>query len=535
MTAILLLLACTPKEAPSEQATHLVPLSAPLLLRRLSLDLRGVLPSTEQLDAVESDPSLLQTYEEQYLTDPRLEDRLVALLGERWHTRVDAFDIHHYDYGLSEDQEFVFEKSVGEEPLRLMAHVAVTDAPWTEIVTADYTMANELLASLWPLEYPEGGSGWRESRYTDGRPAVGVLATNGLWWRYVTSTFNLSRSRVAAASLLLTCYDILQRPISFSATPALADADGTATAIRDQAECVACHATIEPAASAMFGFVPMVSQNVDEVERYHPEREPLGEPTLGVESAWYGTPLDSLAEMGPAIAADPRFNTCAVETFASALWRRPTGPADAERLEALRLAFIDGDLRVRPLLRAILAGDTWRAGGVDAEADAETVARERTRRMLAPDQLDTMLEDLTGFHWEQQGFEQLANDESGYRVLFGGVNGVNVLRPQQEPGLTWAIGVQRLAEAAASSAVDHDLGGSEPRLLTVAPEAVPGDAAFDAQVRALSWRLYALRASEVDVKQWGDLWTAVAAQDGAPSAWKALLAVMFRDPAFVSE
>ncbi len=532
----LLLFACNPaaNSASADPEAHLVPLPAPLLLRRLSLDLRGVLPSVAQLDAVEADPDTLATYREQYLTDPRLEDRLVAMLGERWHTRVDAFDIRHYDYKLDDRDEFAFEQAVGEEPLRLMAHVVMTEAPWTEIVTADYTMANEMLADLWPIAYPTDGSGWRQSTYTDGRPAVGVLATNGLWWRYVTSTFNLSRSRVAAASRLLTCYDILERPISFSATPALLDEDGTAAAIQGEDACVACHATIEPAASAMFGFVPVVSHNVDEVETYHPEREPLGEPTLGVSSAWYGTPIDGLSELGPAIAADPRFTTCAVETFATALWRRPTEPADDARLEALRVHFVAEELHVRALIREILQGPTWQAGGLDATADEETVLRERTRRLLSPDQLQSAIEDLTGFRWTENGFDQLQNDERGFRVLAGGVNGVNVLRPQQDPGLTWTVTTERLAQAAASTVVDNDLGGGTPRLLTVSGDARPGDAAFDDQIRALTWQLHARRATDAEVGAWAGLWTAVEATDGALSAWKAVLAVMFRDPAFVA-
>lgn len=534
MIAVLALLACAPAAAPDAEA-QLVALPAPQLLRRMSLELRGVLPSTEQLDAVEADPALLATYQEQYLTDPRLEDRLVALLAERWHTRVDTFDIRYYDYGLDMEQEFAFERSIGEEPLRLMAHVVMTEAPWSEIVTADYTMANDLLRELWPMDDAGGQTGWRVTHYTDGRPAVGVLATNGLWWRYTTSTFNLSRSRVAAASQLLTCYDILQRPISFSATPALADADGTSTAVQEQDACVACHATIEPAAAAMFGFVPMVSYNVDEVETYHPEREPLGASTLGVSPAWYGTPIDGLAELGPAIAADPRFASCAVQTFASALWRRPTGPEDDARLDALRVAFQDADQRVRPLIRAILAGGTFQAGGFVDGADDVTVQRERTRRLLSADQLESAVADLTGFTWEERGFDQLQNDDLGYRVLAGGVNGENVLRPQQDPGLTWSLAVRRLAEAAASTVVTNDLGATTPRLLTVPADARPGDAAFDEQLRALAWRLHAVRPSDDDLTTWAALWSAVEATDGARAAWTAVVAVLLRDPAFVAE
>jgi hypothetical protein len=500
----------------------------------MSLDLLGVLPSNADLDAVEADPAALADLRDAMLEDPRLEDRLVSLLAERWHTRVDTFDIHHYDYDLPDEQEFAFERDVGEEPLRLMAHVVTTDRPWTDIVTADYTMSTDLLAGIWPLDYPTDVTGWQVATYTDGRPAVGVLATNGLWWRYTTSSFNLSRSRVAAAARLLTCYDMLERPISFAATPSLLDADGTATAIHTEDTCQACHSAIEPAAAAMFGFVPTSSVNVDEVETYHPEREPLGPALLGVTPAWFGTPIDGLAELGPAIAADPRFPGCAVQTFAAALWRREVDTADDARLDALRVAFVDGGMQVRPLLRDILAAPTWQAGGFDDAADDTTVARERTRRLLSPDVLTSAVEDLTGFRWTERGFDQLQNDEHGYRVLAGGVNGVNVLRPQEDPGLTWTITVRRLAEAAADTAFAGGVDGVA-LLDGVSDADRPGDPAFDAALAALAWHLYAERPTAEDLSAWEELWSAVEAEEGAEAAWTALLAAMLQDPAFVAD
>ena len=203
MILLLTLLACETPEpvAPSvarDPGDTLVELDAPRLLRRISLDTRGVLPTLDELDAVEADPSRIDGYLDSYLDQDELfEARLVSLLSERWHTRLDTFEIQYYDYQLDTEQEFAFESAVGEEPLRLMARIAVLDRPWTDIVTADYTVANELLASVWPLDYPEGATGWQLSTYTDGRPAVGVLATNGLWWRYVTNVSNMNRSRAS--------------------------------------------------------------------------------------------------------------------------------------------------------------------------------------------------------------------------------------------------------------------------------------------------------------------------------------------------
>ena len=142
-------------------------------------------------------------------------------MAEQWLTRVDSFNLSHVDYRLSEDAAFEFLRSVGEEPLQLMAYVGTQDLPWTEVVTADYTMANELLLDIWPLEDLAGGTGWRPARYTDGRPAGGVVMSNGLWWRYYTTPNNYNRSRAAALSRLFLCEDFLLRPIKFTA-PAFA-------------------------------------------------------------------------------------------------------------------------------------------------------------------------------------------------------------------------------------------------------------------------------------------------------------------------
>lgn len=90
-------LACTAPQplpvdsAPVAQTPPL--LEAPRLLRRVSLDLRGVLPPEHELDAVEEDPSLVLDYSVQYMADPLFEERLVQLFAERWWTRVDTFDI----------------------------------------------------------------------------------------------------------------------------------------------------------------------------------------------------------------------------------------------------------------------------------------------------------------------------------------------------------------------------------------------------------------------------------------------------------
>ena len=113
-------------------------------------------------------------------------------------------------------------------------------------------MANEMLNEIWELEgYPEGGEGWFPVRYADGRPVAGVLATNGLWWKYTTTAFNQNRSRAAAVSRLLLCEDLLNRPVEFEVSEDLLESEDVSSMVRSEPGCLACHSIIEPLADAL--------------------------------------------------------------------------------------------------------------------------------------------------------------------------------------------------------------------------------------------------------------------------------------------
>ncbi|MCP4804133.1 MAG: hypothetical protein GY913_20155 [Proteobacteria bacterium] len=528
--SLLLLLACEPEpvvvDSTAPTASVYVELDAPRLLRRMSLDLRGILPRVEELDAVEQDPSLLATYRDAYLEDPHLEDALVERLAERWHTRVDVFSGEWYDFGLTERDEFLFEKSVGEEPLRLIARTIVEDRPYGEIVTSDKVVANEMLGSIWPIDRPEG-SGWVESTWTDGRPAAGILASNGLWWRYDTDAFNQNRARAAAIFRLLICEDFLARPVSLDA----AVGSDPETAIRSEPACQACHSAIEPVAAGLFGFWVESQHSAAELSSYHAEREQWGVDALDVELAWFGQPYYGLDDLGGLIAQDARFDRCAVESWSESLWRRPVSESDFDRLSELQAAY-DGDGgRVKALLRAITDDEVYRAGGLSRPTPAE----EQTTRMVAIHQLASASAELSGFAWLDEGIDHLAEDGRGFRILGGGVNGTSVTGPQRDPGLTWVLVTQRLAQGTASDLVRRELLNGDRLLFTHATlETTPEDEAFDAELAHLRWALTARRADADVVAADRALWVAVESADGAEAAWRSVLEAILRDPEYVS-
>ncbi len=84
--ALGLRLACRPEadSLPTNKA-----LDRPRLDRRLGLDLRGVLPSTAELDAAEADADALTEHREDWLADPRFAERLVNIVPGRLRCTVD--------------------------------------------------------------------------------------------------------------------------------------------------------------------------------------------------------------------------------------------------------------------------------------------------------------------------------------------------------------------------------------------------------------------------------------------------------------
>ncbi len=480
-------------------------LSGARLLRRVSLDVRGVLPSADELAWAETDPNAVVALTAVWLDDPRFEERYVHLLQERWHTRIDEFLVLFEEYQELEgdrEREYAFERSVGEEPLRLAAWVVANDEPWDQVVLLDGTVANPMLRSLWPLEWlgSEPDEGWARARYTDGRPAAGVLATNGLWWRYYSTVTNRNRGRVAALSRLLLCEDYLNRPVSFEEAPALVDEEATAEALRTDPYCVGCHASIDPMAATLFGFWPADEYNAVEVHTYHPEREPRGEVELGVEMAYFGEPVTGLRDLAESIADDARFERCAAESTAELLWSRPVDDADFGVVEQLRQVFVDGDRRIKPVLAATLSTSAYR--------DAEP-------RMLAPSTFAAAVEDLTGWRWTFEGRDRMDEDTYGYRVMAGGVDGTSLTRPQDVPNVSWNATVRRAAQAAGSTAVS---GG---RLEGLA-------------VEELAWRLWAERIDDDERDAYEALRDAVEAEAGADQAAASVISVMLRDPRFVT-
>jgi len=523
---MLSLLACTANGPVDEPAFVANATMDPLrLLTRASLDLRGVRPTEDEIRAIEDAPESVEDLIDRFLADPRFEDRMRDLFSEIYLTRADHWYVDGSSYGAD---SIPFAQSVGEEPLHLVARVAAEDLPWTDIVLADWTMANDQLAKGWPTDYPDGETGWRPVHYTDGRPAAGVLATNGMWWRYTTTASNANRGRANAVSRILLCNDYLVRPIFFEPDVDLLDAEAVSDAIRNNESCVNCHSSLDPLASYLFGFSADYYSATD-AAAYHPEREHDYRDYTGVEPSYYGERGYTLTDLAHQIAADPRFPDCAVEQAWELLLRRDATEGDRDAMLRHREVFLASGLRFKALVRSIMDDERYRAADVDLEGGVPA-------KMVTPDLLATQIEDLTGFRWSYYGYDILRSDLYGLRTLAGGSDGLTVTSNATAPNTTVFLVQQRLAESAAAYAVDTEalLSPEERRLFTeIGFSEQADDPAIARQVQTLHRRIFgttvALDGEEVAVGV--TLWSSLYAVGGDTMlAWTGVLSALLRDP-----
>lgn len=501
------------------------------LLTRISIDLRGVRPSVAELEAVEADPAVLDAMIAEWLADERFGDQVRRLFADAYLTRQDYFYVTAADYGLSDEPGFA--AAVGEEPLQILSAIAVEDRPYSEVVTADWTMANEVLGAAWPLDYPEGETGWRRVQYTDGRPTAGVLTTNSMWWRYMSAASNANRGRANAVSKILLCTDYLSKPIEFDRSVNILDGGALADALQNNPGCVACHYSLDPFAAYFWGFYYYDYASMPETTSYHAERERMWEDYSGVAPGYYGEAGYTLNDLGRQISEDPRLYSCAVERVYGGLLQRELGLDDTAALLDHLAAFEGEGYTLRALYRSVVAGEEYRA------APSED-PRAASRKQVTPELLASMVEDLTGFRFTYYGYDMMMTDTYGLRTLAGGVDGQFVTSPAEEPTATLVLVQERLAEAAAHYVVQADRANpGSARLFTeigfVETPASDRDT-MARQVQALHLRVFGKRIAvdgpevEANLELWQELYEL---EHDPAEAWTGLLAVLLRDPTFL--
>lgn len=530
LTVLLSLAGCAP--VVEDTYTSLSPRAG---LVRLSLELRGVRPTEEELAAIEADPELYPQFVDRYLDDPRFLGRMREVFNQRFLTRTGDNYFDPAEAGLEELDAALVGDSVGEEPLRLLTYILENDLPYSYMVTATHTMADPVLAQMWDLDREEG-EGWQPATWRDGRPAAGILSMTTIWQRYPSMGGNANRHRANAISRMLLCDDYLSRPIVLDRAAVDLLTIDPENAISVTPSCQSCHSTLDPLSANLFGFFHYDALDGIDGITYLPENEQGWRDYANKEPGYYGRPTANIEELGAAIAGDTRFADCAVRTVWEGLSQRPYTDDDWAELQEFRDAYDASGGRLAPIVRAVVMSDAFRAG---ATSDATLDDRLATVRIVSPAQLADSIEALTGYRWRFDGRDGLTTNDLGLPVLTGGIDSRYVTVRASTPSLGMAFVQERLAQAAARHVAEHDLadGRTEDAILlryvtaNDTPESAPD--AFDAQIRWLYLRITGepLAADAAEPAALSALWSELMKVDASPtSAWAGVVSAVLRDP-----
>lgn len=353
---------------------------------------------------------------------------------------------------------------VAEAPLELIAHVVQNNLPYTEVITAPYTMVSEKTAEIYKTGLtPAPGAfvpainrgqhistgpraqpkyDWTASQEVE-IPHAGVLSEPAFLQQYPTTATNRNRARSRWTYQHFLGVDIENSAARTIDSAALTDNDNPTM---NNPACTACHIRLDPLAGAFQHFgergtfhdQPRGLNALDDGYRrsklfkagdtwYRDMRLP------GFEQVLTADPLNSLHQAAELIAKDPRFATGTVKFWWPALFGESilddnlsSAQYDAKLTALNHFAdyFAANNFALKPLLVEMLMSDWFRGKAPSAEATESPATYTGGKRLLTPEELYNKTLDLTGV--------ADANLLKGFKLSFGGIDSVSATKRQRD-------------------------------------------------------------------------------------------------------
>jgi len=363
-----------------------------------------------------------------------------------------------------------------------------------------------------------------------------MLTMTTTWQKYPSMGGNANRHRANAISKMFLCDDYLSRPIVLNRAAVDQLTISPEEAINTNPGCQACHLSLDPMAGNFFGFF-----NYDALEglaatKYRPENEEEWRYYSGKEPGYYGDPTGNIPEFGHALAKDSRFADCAVRTVWEGLTQRDMVDEDWPEVSVHRQVFDDTDQNIKEVVRSIVNSDEYKA---ESAHDPGLNDRLAGRKTVSPEQLSSLINQVTGYTWLFDGRDGLKNGSLGLPVLAGGIDGDFVTNRSYVPSVGTVYVQERIGQAAAYYVATHDLDPGrtdDAKLLNLVtindtPSSAPD--AFTQQIQSLYLNITGvpLAADATEPAELMQLWTSQYSVDASPTnAWAGVVSAVLRDP-----
>jgi hypothetical protein len=385
-------------------------------------------------------------------------------------------------------------KALAREPLELVAHIVKHDKPFTEIVTAGYTVMNPFSAKVYNAEGLKFASPNDENEFVEAKivalgdtskgepakmqvPHAGVL-TSPVWLnRFPTTPTNRNRHRARMIFQFFLATDILKvadRPIDPTAATAMPNPT------REDQSCSVCHRMLDPIAGSFLKYDENDQEKFEPGNNWHQEMFPAGFGAKTMETSEYTAALPWL---GAEIVKDPRFSLSAVYTVFKALTGQDpldypsdtTSPTLAQELVAwnsqdamfrrIADAFVEQNYNLKVVFAGVVLSPQFRATNTRTDvndARKAELAGVGTGRLITPEVLGRKVRAVTGIPWGKGvGYAKTDYLSSDYRVLYGGIDSDDVTKRLSTPNGVMANVGWRMANEVACQTTAWDLSLSD--------------------------------------------------------------------------
>ncbi|HEB93897.1 MAG TPA: DUF1588 domain-containing protein [Gammaproteobacteria bacterium] len=416
-------------------------------------------------------------------------------------------------------ERYIFYQALRQEPLQLLRYIVVNERPYSEILTADYTVVNPVLASIYEADVAgqfddiTDNSEWRKAtipnmlRFGRPFPHAGVLSTHAWLHRFPTTDSNRNRHR---AKIMLRQFLGIDLE-ALAQRPQVNDSQFLVPTLEDP-ECTSCHVIMDPVAGAF--------QNWSRLNRYRPlldnttalpysyrsrnyPKDASGNAYYQQGDNWFRDVLPpgfngvlapgghegneaALQWLGKEIVKDSRFSMGAVHFWYHGLFGEKvlTPPTDAtardyqarlnmfnaqdEIFREIAANFSEdrgyGAYNVKDLLVDLVTSKWFRASGVAIETTAERVAELETvgsYHLLTPEQLSRKMEATVGKFWNK-----MIPITKSHGLLYGGFDARNLINRNISINTALNAVLDRMGNEVACDIVRSDfLKSADQRLL----------------------------------------------------------------------
>jgi len=564
-------------------------------LTRASMAVRGQRPSLDEIAQMEADPAALDGLVDGWMTSDAFAETIKDLHAELYLIRADT-NFQLPVAGIVEQAGYSqgdLHRSTVEAPLELVKEIVLEDRPYTEILTTDYTVADDVVATIYGLTYDDDAGGWQHTQWSDGRPQSGLLSDSEMWRRHVSNAANYHRGRANFVSRTFLCEDIASRDVFVEGGVDISKPDAVAEAVSTNPGCIGCHNALDPLAAFWWGYKEQLHRGAIltayasgcewDWTNGPPPRDP---PSYRIEHwcyplkfydvsdqdlwydkglkapAYYGVPADDMTDLGWLVTEDPRFATCTARTFAGYLTQTDRMELPVDYVNEMREVFVESGYSAKALVKAIVLSEPFQTRRVLPASDIYDRAMDAPElagfvpglQTLRPEQASRTFADLTGFTWlanqdavdcENIGSNSCWNnidlvytDLFGFRSMMGGIDGYTVTHPIHSPTPTHEIVLGKLAREAAGFVLQNefDKPAAERRLLTLVEPTTVDEVSVRNQIAALHLRILSERLAP-DSEEIGEtyaLWSGMyAATSDTAKAWEITISALLQDPRMV--